>query len=123
MIENTVSRLCNTCPFMAFDCERKSWHPQKFQHEESLGKTCPMMQFSAKEDMDKRPFRERLLDRTLPKPLTVNDTVLVCEKCKYSKVIGDTIDIEQHYLDICIHCPNFISRESLEEAEAEARMS
>lgn len=123
MIENIVSRLCNSCPFVSFDCDRKSWHPQKFTHEKPLGKTCPIMQFSAKEDMDKRPWFERIRDGTAPKALTVDDTAIVCEKCKYSKVVGDTIDIEEHFLDICIHCPNFQTRESIQEAEAEARMS
>ena len=122
-ITNIASRICNTCTSDCFDCPRKDWNKNKISTGVVSSEECPIMQFDAKEDKDKRPWHERLRDGTLPKPVTRDDTLLVCEQCKYSEVDGTSISLDKHFFDICVNCPNFQIRDSLEESEAEASCS
>ena len=125
MIENIVSRICNTCNNGDFACKRQDWCDQKLGGVLGVPKTleCPMMQFPAKEDPDKRAWHERLRDRTLPPQITLDDIADVCDACKYSEVDGDVIDLSKHYMDVCIYCQANQIRENIEECAAEARMS
>ena len=81
------------------------------------------MQFPAEEDMDKRSWQERGLDHSLPRELTADDTWLICGHCKYAENDGDIIDIGKNLMNICLDCPVFKLRESLEESAAEAACS
>lgn len=118
-VKSTVSFICNTCQIDYFQCERSDWCKDKINIPKcGPVPVCPLTQFEAEENTDKRTWFERLLTNDLPE-ITVDDTWRVCSKCKYAKVTKDGISINDCLFDVCLDCPVFQAREALEENEAE----
>lgn len=124
-ISKTVSYICNNCAFRPFDCERKNWCEEQFRPRRRLTKdeSCPLMQFDAKEDTDKRPFFEKLKDGLTEETPESHDMWKVCAICKYSSTSGNEISLKDCYNDHCIDCPLNSVREGMQECDAEAIMS
>ena len=121
-VTTAVSVICNTCSFHSFDCERKDWSGDYFAPAPRLGSdtVCPMMQFEAVEDADKRPYFERLKDGSLPQAVTYEDTWHICEACSFSESGDGEISIDDCYEEHCLDCPCKETREGIAEAMAEA---
>ena len=122
MLKDIVSRICNACINEGLECDRKVWNDNKIPSPPRITalQKCPLMDFEAEEDKDKRPWFEKMRDGTLPKPITSEETWLVCQSCQYGEVKKDKINISKHFYTICIECPNKELRDAIDECAAEA---
>lgn len=127
-IKKVVSEICNgdSCLAPFTDCERKCWQrtPEYVPMKRyGASETCPLLQFEAEEDEDKRPWHEKVKAGIPPYRITEKDTWRVCQECEHSKIVDGYIEIEHAYMDHCVDCPVNGIRESIMECAAEAAIS
>ena len=113
-VNKAVGKVCASCQLSCFkeSCKRKNWQEKTYPPMPKVGKDieCPMMQFEAKKPV-KADYD--ILGRL---PISISDTIAICNKCKY---VGDSDTIDG-MINHCYDCPNHQIRESQEETMAEA---
>lgn len=121
-----ATKLCNcdAC-FSPFPCERKKWHSRQdnFRSLTPIGKDteCRLKVYPVQEEKDKKPWYER---KRTEYEITYKELVAICAECPNAKLVGnDIVRTDDAYINHCLDCPVQQTRESMDEAAAEAASS